>query len=48
MDASANHAVIVGGPEETDELLAIVLDDGRFVAVARERAGWAWSLAVMQ
>ena len=28
MDASASHVVIVGGPETTDELLAIVLDDG--------------------
>ncbi len=28
MDASATHVVIVGGPEATDELLAIVLDDG--------------------
>ena len=27
MDASASHVVIVGGPETTDELLAIVLDD---------------------
>jgi hypothetical protein len=27
MDASATHVVIVGGPETTDELLAIVLDD---------------------
>ena len=25
MDASANHVVIVGGPEATDGLLAIVL-----------------------
>jgi hypothetical protein len=31
MDASANHVVIVGGPEETDELLAIVLDDGEAI-----------------
>src|ERR671926_1261555 len=28
VDASAHHVVIVGGPETTDELLAIVLDDG--------------------
>jgi hypothetical protein len=28
MDVSANHVVITGGPEETEELLAIVLDDG--------------------
>src|SRR5215207_1350892 len=27
MDASAKHVVIVGGPEATDELLAIVLDE---------------------
>ena len=31
MDASANHVVIVGGPETTDELLAIVLDDGEAI-----------------
>lgn len=28
MDASAIHVVIVGGPESSDELLAISLDDG--------------------
>ena len=27
MDALASHVIIVGGPETTDELLAIVLDD---------------------
>ena len=31
MDASASHVVIVGGPEMTDELLAIVLDDGEAI-----------------
>lgn len=31
MDASANHVVIVGGPEEEAELLAIVLDDGEAI-----------------
>lgn len=31
MDASANHVVIVGGPEDEDELLLIVLDDGKAV-----------------
>lgn len=31
MDASAAHVVVVGGPEETDELLAIVLDDGEAI-----------------
>lgn len=31
MDASANHVVIVGGPETADELLAIVLDNGEAV-----------------
>ena len=31
MDASANHVVIVGGPEATDGLLAIVLDDGKAI-----------------
>ncbi len=31
MDASASHVVIVGGPETTDELLAIVLDDGEAI-----------------
>ncbi len=31
MDASANHVVIVGGPEATDELLAIVLDNGEAI-----------------
>jgi hypothetical protein len=29
MDADATHVVIVGGPEPTEELLAIVLDDDR-------------------
>ncbi|MGB3634757.1 MAG: hypothetical protein WA982_12005 [Rubrobacteraceae bacterium] len=31
MDASANHVVIVGGPEEEVELLAISLDDGEAI-----------------
>ena len=31
MDASAKHVVIVGGPEETEELLAIVIDDGEAI-----------------
>jgi hypothetical protein len=31
MDASATHVVIIGGPETTDELLAIVLDDGEAI-----------------
>ncbi|CAN5876037.1 hypothetical protein BH23ACT11_BH23ACT11_29750 [soil metagenome] len=31
MDVSANHVVIVGGPEEEAELLAIVLDDGEAI-----------------
>jgi hypothetical protein len=31
MDASANHVVIVGGPEVEDGLLAIVLDDGKAI-----------------
>ena len=31
MDASASHVVIIGGPETTDELLAIVLDDGEAI-----------------
>ena len=31
MDALASHVVIVGGPEMTDELLAIVLDDGEAI-----------------
>jgi hypothetical protein len=31
MEASAKHVVIVGGPETTDELLAIVLDDGEAI-----------------
>ncbi|CAN5589577.1 hypothetical protein BH24ACT22_BH24ACT22_01670 [soil metagenome] len=31
MDDSANHVVIVGGPEEEAELLAIVLDDGEAI-----------------
>ncbi len=31
MDASAKHVVVVGGPEVTDELLAIVLDDGQAI-----------------
>lgn len=31
MDVSGNHVVIVGGPEETEELLAIVLDDGEAI-----------------
>jgi hypothetical protein len=31
MDASESHVVIVGGPEEEDELLAIVLDDGEAI-----------------
>ncbi len=31
MDASATHVVIVGGPEVTEELLAIVLGDDRAI-----------------
>ena len=31
MDPTANHVVIVGGPEAEDELLLIVLDDGKAV-----------------
>lgn len=31
MDASPNHVVVVGGPEEDAELLAIVLDDGEAI-----------------
>jgi hypothetical protein len=31
MDASANHVVIVGGPEVEDGLLSIVLDDGKAI-----------------
>ncbi len=31
MDASVNHGVIVGGPEVEDELLSIVLDDGKAI-----------------
>ncbi len=31
MDASVNHAVIVGGPEVEDELLSIVLDNGKAI-----------------
>src|SRR3712207_6274798 len=31
MDASANHVVIVGGPEVEDELLSIVLDVGKAI-----------------
>lgn len=31
MDASATHVVIVGGPETTEELLAIVLDDAEAI-----------------
>ncbi len=31
MDTSVNHVVIVGGPEEEVELLAIVLDDGEAI-----------------
>ena len=31
MDASTKHVVIVGGPEETEELLAIVFDDGEAI-----------------
>jgi hypothetical protein len=31
MDALASHVIIVGGPETTDELLAIVLDDGEAI-----------------
>jgi hypothetical protein len=31
MDASANHVVIVGGPEATDGLLTIVLDNGKAI-----------------
>jgi hypothetical protein len=31
MEAFANHVVIVGGPEAEDELLSIVLDDGKAI-----------------
>lgn len=31
VDAFASHVVIVGGPEVSDELLAIVLDDGEAI-----------------
>jgi hypothetical protein len=31
MDASVTHAVIVGGPEVEDELLSIVLDEGKAI-----------------
>lgn len=31
MDDSANHVIIVGGPEEAVELLAISLDDGEAI-----------------
>jgi hypothetical protein len=31
MDASANHTVILGGPEATDGLLSIVLGDGKAI-----------------
>lgn len=31
MEADINHVVIVGGPEEEAELLAIVLDDGEAI-----------------
>ena len=31
MDTSANHVVIVGGPEVEDELLTILLDDGKAI-----------------
>lgn len=31
MEAFANHVVIAGGPEEEDELLAIVLDDAEAI-----------------
>src|SRR5918998_2137476 len=31
MDASANHVVIVGGPEVEDELLSIVFDVGKAI-----------------
>src|SRR5829696_7259817 len=31
MDAFANHVVIVGGPEVEDELLSVVLDDGKAI-----------------
>lgn len=31
MDAAATHVVIIGGPETTEELLAIVLDDGEAI-----------------
>lgn len=31
MDASANHVIIVGGPEKEAELLAISLDDGEAI-----------------
>jgi len=31
VDASIKHVVIVGGPEETEELLAMVFDDGEAI-----------------
>jgi hypothetical protein len=31
VDVSAKHVVIVGGPEETEELLAMVFDDGEAI-----------------
>lgn len=31
MDASTEHVVIVGGPEETEELLAVVLDEAEAI-----------------
>jgi hypothetical protein len=44
MNTFANHVVIVGGPEATDELLAMVLDDGEaiplFESVRRRRRSW--------
>ncbi len=33
MDASANHVVIVGGPEVEDGLLSIVLNDGKAISL---------------
>lgn len=31
MDIHSNHVVIIGGPEDEEELLAIVLDDGQAI-----------------
>jgi hypothetical protein len=46
MDASANHVVIVGGPEAVDELLSMVLDDGKAIPLfdSVEEAGTFFGL----